>query len=92
MKQTGSYLKDLRLSKGLTINEVSLMTSEEIDKTTISRIEHGDRGASLKAAFYFAQIYGVSIEDIARKELGSKAKIKTVKVEKKKRGRKKMKK
>lgn len=85
----GSYLKSLRLEKGLTIREVVLMTSEEIDKTTVSRIERDERKISLKAAFFFSQIYGVSLEEIARKELGAKAKIKQVKIVKKKRGRKK---
>lgn len=84
-----SYLKKLRLEKGLTIREVVLMTDEEIDKTTVSRIERGERKISLKAAYYFSEIYGVSLEDLAKKELGSKAKIHKVKIVKQKRGRKK---
>lgn len=84
-----SYLKKLRLEKGLTISEVVLMTGEEIDKTTVSRIERGERKISLKAAYYFSQIYGVSLDDLAKKELGSKAKIHKVKIVKQKRGRKK---
>lgn len=84
-----SYLKKLRLEKGLTIREVVLMTGEEIDKTTVSRIERGERKISLKAAYYFSEIYGVSLEDLAKKELGSAAKIHKVKIVKQKRGRKK---
>jgi len=85
----GAYLKDLRKKKGLTIREVVLMTGSEIDKTTISRIERSERKISLKAAFYFSQIYDVPMEEVAKKEMGAKAKIKQVKVVKKKRGRKK---
>jgi len=91
MGKAGKNLKSLRIKKGLTMNEVVLMTGSEIDKTTISRIERGERGLSLKAGYYFSQIYGVGMEEIARMELGSKVKIRKVKVVKKKRGRKKKK-
>lgn len=86
MGKTGKFLKDLRMSKGLTMNEVVLMTGNEIEKTTISRIENDERNISFKAAYYFSAIYGVSLEEIAKKELGGKAKIKKVTIEKKKRG------
>mgnify|MGYP006285179777 CR=1 FL=1 len=85
----GEFLKKQRLKNEYTIRDVVLMTGNEIDKTTISRIERGERKISLKAAFYFSQIYDVSMDEIARKVLGKKARIKKVKIEKKKRGRKK---
>ena len=89
MGKGGKYLKNLRLEKGLSIDQVSQMTDREIDNSGISRIETGQRGVSLKAGFFFAQIYGVSMEDIAKMELGAKARIKKIKIEKKKPGRKK---
>ncbi len=85
----GSYLKGLREKAGLTIRDVVAMTGEEIDKTTVSRIERDERGLSLKAAYYLSEIYGVDIQEIATKMLGSKARIKKIKIVKKKRGRKK---
>lgn len=87
MDKVGKYLKDLRLGKGLTIREVVLMTGSEIDMTTVSRIENGDRNISFKAAYFFSQIYGVPMEEIAHKVLGKKATLKKVKIVKKKRGR-----
>jgi len=85
----GEFLKKQRLKHDLTIRDVVLMTGSEIDKTTISRIERGERKISLKAAFYFSQIYGITMDEIAKRVLGSKARIKKVKIVKKKRGRKK---
>jgi len=88
MKQTGKFLKEARLKKDLTMDDVVRLTGREIEKTTISRIENGIRKPSLKASYYFSQIYGVTLDEIARKELGKKARIKKIKIEKKKRGRK----
>jgi len=89
MKKTGKFLRELRKKKDLTINEVVLMTGKEIDKTTVSRTERGERKPSLKAAYYYSQIYGVSLDEIARKELGAKARVRKTVPPKKKRGRKK---
>jgi transcriptional regulator with XRE-family HTH domain len=85
----GGFIKEARRKNGLTIREVVLMTGDEIDKTTISRIERGERKISLKAGYYFSRIYGIPLEEMAKREMGAKAKIKEVKIEKKKRGRKK---
>jgi transcriptional regulator with XRE-family HTH domain len=85
----GEFLKKQRLSKGMTIRDVVEMACEEIDKTTISRIERNERKLSLKAAYYFSQIYGLSLDDIAKKELGPAAKVKKIKIVPRKRGRKK---
>jgi len=62
----GAYLKGLRKKAGLTIRDVVEMTGEEIDKTTISRIERDERGLSLKAAFFFSEIYGADLDDMAK--------------------------
>ncbi len=85
----GAYVRKLRETAGLTIRDVVAMTGEEIDKTTVSRIERNERKISLKAAYYFSKIYGVDLEELAKKSLGEKARIKKIKVEKRKRGRKK---
>ncbi len=77
----GAYLKGLREKAGLTIRDVVAMTGEGI--------ERDERGLSLKAAYYLSEIYGVDIQEIAVKMLGSKARIKKIKIVKKKRGRKK---
>ncbi len=85
----GAYLRKKRLEADLTIYDVVAMTGNEIDKTTISRVERNERKASFKAAFYFSEIYGIPLEELAKKTLGKKARIKKVKIVKKKRGRKK---
>ena len=85
----GSYLKKMRQKAGLTIREVVAMTGDELDKTTVSRIERNERKLSFKSAYYFSEIYKVPLSDIARLSLGSKARIRKVHIVKKKRGRKK---
>jgi transcriptional regulator with XRE-family HTH domain len=85
----GSYLKGLRKKAGYTIRDVVEMTCDEIDKTTISRIERDERGLSFKAAFYFSEIYGIDLNEMAKKMLGSKARVKKIKIVKKTPGRKK---
>ncbi|HOX28782.1 MAG TPA: helix-turn-helix transcriptional regulator [bacterium] len=85
----GNFLKKNREKAGLTIRDVVAMSGDEMDKTTVSRIERGERKLSLKAAFFFAQIYGIPLDELAKKALGAKARIHKVKIEKKKRGRKK---
>ena len=90
MKNSGKYLKDLRIKAGLAMSEIAEMTGGKVDKTTLSRIERNERGVSLKVAYYLSLVYGVSIEEIAEKECG-KARIKKTKTTKKKQGRKKKK-
>lgn len=87
--EVGSCLKKARIKSGLTIREVVAMTGDELDKTTVSRIERDERKLSFKAAYYFSEIYGVPMNELARMALGSKARIRKVKIAKKKRGRKK---
>ncbi|HOO57556.1 MAG TPA: helix-turn-helix transcriptional regulator [bacterium] len=85
----GAFLKKQRLKAGLTIRDVVAMTGDELDKTTVSRIERSERKLSFKAAFYFSKIYDIPMEELAKKALGAKARIKKIKITKKKRGRKK---
>jgi transcriptional regulator with XRE-family HTH domain len=87
--EMGNYLKKLRQKSGLTIREVVAMTGDELDKTTVSRIERDERKLSLKAAYYLSEIYGMPLSELARQILGGKARIRKVKIVKMKRGRKK---
>lgn len=80
---TIKYLKEVRIKKGLTINEVVEMSGGKVDKTSISRIERDERGISMKIAYYLSKVYGISIDDIAVQVYG-KASIKKPKVVKKK--------
>ena len=85
----GAYLKKCRLEKGLTMRDVVTLAGDNIDKTVISRVERGERGVTLKAAFYFSEIYGIDLKEIAKMDLGKKAKVKRIPIVKLKRGRKK---
>jgi len=75
----------------MTINEAAAMTGGKVDKTSLSRIERGERGISLKVAYCLSKLYGVDMEKIAEKECG-KVKIRTRKTSKRKEARKKAKK
>ena len=68
----GNYLKRLRQQNGLTIKQVVDMSHDILDKTTISRIERDERGISLKAAYAFAKIYNVSLDELCEYVLGRK--------------------
>ena len=77
--KAGAFLKKARLGKGLTMRDVASLSGERIDKTVISRIENGERGVTLKAAFFFSEIYEIDMKEIAKIELGKIAKIKKIK-------------
>ena len=68
----GQYLKRLRQQNGLTINEVVEQSEKLLDKTTVSRIERDERGVSLRAAYAFAKIYNVRMDEICEYVLGRK--------------------
>lgn len=91
MIKAGKFLKTQRIKAGMTIGEASAMTGGNVNKTSLCRIERGERSISLKVAYYLSKLYGVDMEKIAEKECG-KAKIKTRKTAKKKEARKKAKK
>jgi transcriptional regulator with XRE-family HTH domain len=71
--QAGKELKKLRQQLGLSIREVVRASNGMLDKTTVSRIEHGDRGLSIKAVYCFSNIYGIGMETIAELVLKKKA-------------------
>ena len=70
--ELGKYLKKLRKQKGLTINQVVVKTRNEIDKTTVSRLEAGQRKLSLKAAYYLAKLYNIRLDNLAEMAIGAK--------------------
>jgi transcriptional regulator with XRE-family HTH domain len=71
----GESLKTLRKKAGYTIKEVSLMSGEVIDRTTISKIENDERTPSLKALYMLSQVYKVDMRELTLMSLG-KIKIK----------------
>ena len=77
--KAGAFLKKARLDKGLTMRDVASLSGDKIDKTVISRIESSERGVTLKAAFFFSEIYEIDIKEIAKIHLGKTAKIKKIK-------------
>ncbi|HOC92565.1 MAG TPA: helix-turn-helix transcriptional regulator [bacterium] len=88
--EMGAFLRKQRLKAGFTIQDIVDMAGNQIDKTTVSRIERDERKLSLKAGYYFSQIYEIPLEELARKELGASAsRIKKIKPTKRARGRKK---
>lgn len=70
--ELGEYLKKLREQKGLTINQVVMKCRNEIDKTTVSRLEAGQRKLSLKAAYYLSRLYGIELDKMAEMAIGKK--------------------
>ncbi|MFH1537725.1 MAG: helix-turn-helix transcriptional regulator [bacterium] len=66
---TGKYLRKMRKQRGLSLGEVVEKSKNQIDKTTLSRIERNERGVSLTAAYLLSKIYGEDFEDFSRKIL-----------------------
>ena len=66
---TGKFLRKLRSDKGLSLDEVVERAKNQIDKTTLSRIERNERGVSLTAAFLLSKIYDEDFEAFSRKIL-----------------------
>ncbi|MEW6203359.1 MAG: helix-turn-helix transcriptional regulator [bacterium] len=74
----GEYLKKLRQQRGYSIRQVVIKSSNTLDKTTISRVEHDQRKLSLKTAYYLAKIYGVTLLDLVEKTVSDKKTIQDV--------------
>src|SRR5277367_2552262 len=55
----GSRLKELRQSRGWSLQELADRSS--LSKTFLSRLETGDRQASIAAVLTLAQVFGVSL-------------------------------
>lgn len=69
LEQVGPRLKALRLARGLTLELVSQRT--EISRSTLSRLENGQRRASLELLLPLAQTYDVPLDDmVGAPELG----------------------
>ena len=51
------------------MRQVKQRSQGMLDKTTISRIENGDRRLSLRAAYAFSRIYSISLEQLIEREL-----------------------
>lgn len=66
---TGEYLRNLREQKDLSMRQVMIRSQGLLDKTTISRIEKNQRRVSMRAAYAFARIYEVPLEEIAAVEI-----------------------
>ncbi len=65
----GPLLRDIRKQLGLSIQTVVHQSNGLLDKTTISRIEKGERRLSLKAAYAFSKVYKIDLGVLAEKTL-----------------------
>ena len=65
-----SYVKHLRESKGLPLRKVAARL--DIDPSTLSKIERGERGANLELVNLFSEIFGVSEKDLKKMFLSDK--------------------
>ena len=54
---SGTYLRKLRLKHKLSLDDVVELSCNQIDKTTLSRVERNERGVSLRNAFFLSKIY-----------------------------------
>lgn len=62
LERIGSRLQDLRTRRGVTLAEVASATG--ISKSTLSRLETGQRRASLELLLPLAREYRVSLDDL----------------------------
>jgi transcriptional regulator with XRE-family HTH domain len=85
----GKYIRNQRLKHAFTIRDIVEMSGDSLDKTTISRIERNERKVSLKAAYVFSELYDIDLKAMAKKALGEEVKVRKVRPEPRKRGRKK---
>ena len=75
----GKYIRNQRLKNGYTIRDIVDMSAGVMDKTTISRIERNERKVSLKAAYFFSELYDIDMKTLAKKSLGEEAKVRKLK-------------
>ena len=62
LEQVGPRLRQLRTQRGVTLT--SLETTTGISKSTLSRLESGQRKPSLELLLPLAQAYGVPLDDL----------------------------
>ncbi|MEW6200770.1 MAG: helix-turn-helix transcriptional regulator [bacterium] len=65
----GTYLKSLRKKHRMSLDEVVELSGNQIDKTTLSRVERNERGVSLKNAYLLSKIYKVDFKTLSEKIL-----------------------
>jgi transcriptional regulator with XRE-family HTH domain len=65
----GVRLKELRLQRGWTLQELAEQSS--LSKTFISRLESGDRQASIAAVLTLARIFGVSLASMFESQVAT---------------------
>jgi transcriptional regulator with XRE-family HTH domain len=69
LEQVGSRLKGVRALRGATLGDVSQATG--ISKSTLSRLENGQRRPTLELLLSLAQVYRVPLDDlVGAPELG----------------------
>lgn len=59
-----SRLRAVRISKGLTLSQVSLQSKGSISAIALGSYERGDRSLSTQKLFEISQIYGVPVADL----------------------------
>jgi transcriptional regulator with XRE-family HTH domain len=59
-----SRLRAIRISKGLTLSEVSLQSKGSISAIALGSYERGDRSLSTQKLFEISQIYGVPVAEL----------------------------
>ena len=62
LARVGPHLREVRERRGLTLTEVAEQTS--VSKSTLSRLENGQRRATLELLLPLAQLYRVPIDDL----------------------------
>lgn len=80
----GKFIRTQRLKAGYTIRDIVEMSGDEMDKTTVSRIERNERKMSLKAAFIFSEIFDIDMKALAKKSFGEEVKVKKLNPNRKK--------
>lgn len=66
----GAYLRQIRKEKGFSIRNVVIRSRGLLDKTTVSRIERGERSLSIRALYAFSQIYDIPSDHILAQLIG----------------------
>ena len=59
-----SRLRTVRISKGLTLSQVSLQSKGSISAIALGSYERGDRSLSTQKLFEISQIYGVPVAEL----------------------------
>ena len=59
-----SRLRAVRISKGLTLSQVSLQSKGSISAIALGSYERGDRSLSTQKLFEISQIYGVPVSEL----------------------------